>query len=345
MAWLSLVVVLSLAVSSSGSFIAKGKWIPSERCTATYTESDLDWSALSGKIPRCEPNGTVKVGPNHERLCERIIHSCSREEMATYHMQPPLALEWSEANPVYTKYLWTQIYHKLANQTIYMTGDSMTVQLKTSLILYLRSIGFECTNDVCPNGLQIIKPGFNHLTKEAVNDYVIPKMLLPETRLFLFNTGLHYGGGDCPGNTICADLLNLFRTVNETLTAHPDSLVRYAWISCFRSHFGTPTGSYEEFKKLNHHLKNGTVCLPVPAKEVFVGGYHEPTKFVQKHFPYIRVVEVEDLMYTRSDLNQGPLTYHNFEQLDCLHLCMQPCFWEAYMWRLGQEIAEMLEIF
>lgn len=342
---MALMLLVALSLSLAMGSTVNGKWIPSERCKIFYTEEDLDWAALPGKIPRCEPHGTVKVGPNHERLCERIIHTCSAEEMDRYHMQPPLALEWSEANPVYTRYLWNEIYHALANQTVYMTGDSMTVQLKTALMLFLRSLGYECTNDICPNGLQIIKPGFNHLTKEAVNDYIIPKMLEPQTRLVLFNTGLHYGGGQCPGNTICADLLHLFHRVNETLLENPNSPVKYAWISCFRSHFGTPTGTYEEFTKLNKHSKNGTVCLPLPEKEVFLGPSHEPTAFVQKHFPYVRVIEVEDLMYSRSDLNQGPLTYHNFEKLDCLHLCMQPCFWEAYMWRLGKEIAEILELF
>ena len=151
------------------------RWIPSERCKEYYSEEILDWAALPGGIPRCEPNGTVKVGPNHERYCERIIHSCSPSEMKIYHLSTPLPLEWSEVNIEYTKYLWKMIYSEMSNKILLLTGDSMAVQLKTAIVLYLyKTLGYQCTNDHCPNGFTLQKTGFNHLTNEQVDTSILP---------------------------------------------------------------------------------------------------------------------------------------------------------------------------
>jgi hypothetical protein len=323
------------------STISLCRWIPSERCQNFYSEVALD-IATPGGLVRCEPNGTVRVGPNGERLCERIIHSCSKEERAVYHLAPPRPMEWSEVNPEYTIYLWKSIYHKLANKTFIFLGDSLMRQVLSSVILYLNSLGFECTPLRCANGLEFIRPDSNHLTNGVVDNIILPLLLSPNAGVMLLHVGIHYGGGRCPGYAACDDADYAFSRFNRTTTT-----AKIAWLTGFRAHFWSESGLYQDFIKLHHKDKNGPVCAPLPPGSLFTGPLREPGEHIRKTFPWVPVIEIEDLIYDRWDMHLGPLTYHVFDGvngMDCLHLCMQPCFWESVMWRIGTHLADLLGI-
>ena len=124
-----------------------------------------------------------------------------------------------------------------------------------------------------------------------------------------------------------------------------NSSVKVAWLDTFQPHFNAVNGSYVLWKESikNHSTSSFFSCAPLTGKMSYDISTYDASRLVQHEFPNIPVIVTYDILYDRFDVHQGPLTHYDPYRLDCVHLCLQPCFWDAILFRMGKVVADLIQ--
>lgn len=300
-------------------------WINNNKCNRIYNEELL--YLIAPELP-----------------IRHLIHSCSKHELKNYS-QEIYSLKWEEKNYINNNNIWKIIYSNMANKTIVLVGDSVMFQVLIGLILFLNDIGINCKhlNDgfyECPNGLKINRPffiaQFKNDTIQRAFDVIYP------ADIAIVNTGLHYGAMGCQQTDVCKDIKYFFNTLIKNKTQH-QTTVKVAWIDTFLPHFPAPNGSYALWKQEQNQQANPLPsCGKISQPMSYNIGAYESSHTVKKYFPNIPIIVTYDILYDRHDVHLGMLTHKDPNRLDCVHLCFQPCFWEAIFLRMGEVILKLL---
>jgi len=162
--------------------------------------------------------------------------------------------------------------------------------------------------------------------------------MLTRANYTIFNAGLHYSpaGG-----------LDYAKELERAMSAIDRANKRgtkIAWLDSFRPHFPSLGGSYTAYLegRRGNNLSANSMCAPLDAKEDDVGYWNYQSLLAIKNFPHIYHIHTTDITHDRYDMHLGPLTWYNSSKLDCVHQCMQPCFWEAILWRIGETLMKMV---
>jgi hypothetical protein len=304
--------------------LGSASWVQDDTCRRTYEDETLH---------RFAPDPSV----------QKVIHSCSTEEMRNISGSPPQSQRWSKMNSSESKETWSLIYHRMAQRKLTLIGDSVMFQILIALLLYLENIGITCDYKyggayLCPNGFQISRPHFT----PKFNDEFLPTIYsdVYEADISILNTGHHYGTIPCSSkNLICSDLQHFFGQISANLTS---AIVgkKVVWLDSLLSHFPAPQGSYQQYRSSKPRK---TKCAPLkePLSYSNLVAY-EPSQLIHRKYPYIPVIKTCDLLYDRFDMHQGLLTHRDTKRLDCVHFCLQPCFWEAILMRVGKVLVKIV---
>jgi hypothetical protein len=215
------------------------------------------------------------------------------------------------------------------------------------LVVYLDSIGIPCTpigesGYKCGSGMEIHRPAY---VSELNNEFV--PVILPiimSADIAIVNVGLHYKDWSANGR-IYDDVRAFFKMLTQKISQH-ETNVSLAWMDSFRPHFPSPNGAYISWKRLKRTSKKNTTrlerCRPISKKNTYKYSLYGASRVVAKEFPRIPVIPIYDMTFDRYDMHLGILTHSDPERLDCVHLCLQPCYWEAISFRIGIVVDKFL---
>jgi hypothetical protein len=309
-----------------------GSWIRDDQCARTYSEELIDSLVIDRGL---------------------TIHSCSKEEMNQHSLDQPKPLRWSHYHHDKAKLIWEKLYQQMAKKKLLMIGDSVMFEVSVALVLYLHDIGITCESSnrrgywKCPNEMEIISPyKVAKLTDEYLPEF---PLLVGEVDLILINSGVHYGTSSCygdPPNPMCHDIEQFFHTLQANITRN-QLHVKLAWMDTFRPHFASSDGSYFQWK--SHQLQQKSElkpvnikCDPISTPMSYQYSLYDGSHLMRKQFSTIPVVSTYDLVFERYDIHQGLLTHLDPERLDCVHLCIQPCYWAPILNRIGKVLLGLL---
>jgi hypothetical protein len=280
----------------------------------------------------------------------QITHSCDKEEMDQYSLQPPQNLRWS-MNPRGAKLLWDSISNRMKDKKLVLIGDSVMFQTLVGLVVYLSSIGIDCTplgdpvsGYKCGSGMEIHRPFFSAKLNDEFLPLILPGILSAD--IAIVNAGLHYGMMKCDGpdnSGVCDDVRAFFKMISQNIT-NQQTKVKLAWMDSYRPHFPAPNGAYISWKNASSGSMNKYLsCARIPEPMSYDFVLYQPSHLVAREFPNIPIIKTYDMTYDRYDMHLGILTHHDPEKLDCVHLCYQVCFWEAIAFRMGKVINQLLD--
>jgi hypothetical protein len=302
------------------------KWVEDSSCRKSYSEEQLN---------RYVPEIAVR----------NVVHSCVGETIQNKSLSPPLSLKWSQMKPYKSRKAWHSIYEKMANKKLFLVGDSVMFQVLIGMMLYLESIGIICQHlsegtFLCPNGLEISRPSFT----AKLSDEFLPSVYqsIANSDIAIINTGLHYGIVTCVNLTslVCSDIRHVFDTLSLNYT-NATVAKKVAWLDTLIPHFPASQGSYQEWKAFaSHQIECGPIQEPLSYTSLVA---YESSQMIKHKYPYVPVIELYDIVYDRYDMHQGLLTHNgDVNRLDCVHFCMQPCFWAAISMRVGKTLLMMV---
>lgn len=267
--------------------------------------------------------------------------------MDKYSLSAPRGLRWSH-NQNKTKELWYSILHQMENQKIVFVGDSVMYQTLIGLLVYLESIGVNCTRMepsetkyLC-NKVELDRPFFIAKLDDQFLPLVLPNILSAD--IVIVNVGLHYGNMSCGimSSGLCEDVRAFFHMMNQQIqnkTTH----VKLAWMDAHRPHFPSADGAYLSWKdSTSGNEKKYPTCGKIMTPLTYDYVIYNPSHTVEKEFPSIPIIKTYDMTYDRYDMHLGVLTHGDPVKLDCVHLCTQICYWEAISLRIGQVINRIL---
>eukprot|EP01040_Poterioochromonas_malhamensis_P009222 gene9222-10010_t len=305
------------------------QWIPSSRCLNNlYSEEELDraqenFLRYSGNHPiRCHNASYASQVPT----CARVIHSCDSNEMAKFNLTRPRPLEWHEImrDQVNVTAVWKDLYdNELKNKSLTFIGDSLMMEVYAAMMLTLVRGGANCHGKRCENGFTSYRPYKSQISE----DY---EKVLVESDIVVINFGLHYNDPrlyDKEMKEGIPHLVDLIERHNKTVL----------WIDSFIPHFPVPDGSYVRYKQLNQSHAICTINTEINDWRNAIADKH-----IQPFSNKIKRVLIRDIAASRHDTHNGILTHFSASNLDCLHHCMQPCFWEAILFRLANALKKAL---
>lgn len=320
------------------------KWIYDQKC-----HSHLNYSLPI--FHKLFPNSNVW----------NILHTCSNNEILNYSLlippnYSPDLLKWNEYNSNEIKLLYLKLFSNLNNKKIYLFGDSLMYQVLVSIILFFYSIGIKCLPKTiesisfqCSNGLEISRPLF--ISKLDENSRNLIYSIINQSDISIINVGHHYygiGTMSCYQNNnnnynnnkitpICSDIKIFFNYLQTNF-----SNTKIAWLDPFIPHFPIYDGTYSSWKKAKKYHLNST-CRPTEMKLTLNSPIYDGTNLIEKKYgSKYPVIRTYDLLWNRSDIHQGLITHRDPKRLDCVHLCLQFCFWEPILYRIGQTILSMM---
>lgn len=315
-------------------------WIPDFSCGRSYSEEQLDSVQQIYQSKRCK---NLQEKENPLVNCGLTLHTCSKDVMSQNNMSQPIALRWNQYTHEQTEDIWREVYNLMENNTLILIGDSMMFSTMTAIVMYLEDIGNRFLSNVdghhsvfrYENGFQIKRPFYYNVTD------IQEEELANQDAVMIVNAGLHYGTKSClDGNPVCRDVTRFFSEVQEQSPG-----LRIAWLETFRPHFPNPDGSYINFKYRAHDQKG--MCGPLDKslrEKSVIDGLDEPTVQLLSN-SQVPVIRVNDISFDRYDLHLGLLTHFgDKEKLDCVHTCMQPCYWEPVVHRIGAKVLQMLRV-
>lgn len=318
----------------------QAKWTPSDRCaTNLYSEQELEnfksrYVTPSAPPPRCK-NATDVLNP----ACVKVFHTCSPYEMEINNaLTQPYSLEWTGLQEGAVEKLWKRLYDtKLANIKLFLLGDSMMGQTAAAVSLMLTRMGIHCPNMVCPNGFVVDRP----MAVGRVEDQEGLNTVFLRSNITIFNVGLWYSTASCSedGNHYCKDLTTALGALAQLSKANDIKLI---WMDTFRAHFMSNNGTYDSFSKMQ---TKDPQCAPIDksiddAKHFFYEFADQLLETEHNDLPRIRT---RDIVRDRWDAHLGVLTWYSAGNPDCLHYCMQPCFWEPILYRIGTMIDSLVK--
>jgi hypothetical protein len=280
----------------------------------------------------------------------KLIHLCDKKEMEPFSRHSPRNMRWSPAVQT-TRPLWYSIMERMKEKKLVLLGDSVMYQTLVGLMVYLDSIGIPCTpigesGYKCGSGMEIHRPAY----VARLNDEFVP-LILPiiiSADIAIVNVGLHYKNWPCkhPSNSrICDDVRAFFKMLTQKISKR-ETNVSLAWMDSFRPHFPSPNGAYLSWKRIKRTSKKNTTrlqrCRPISKKNSYQYSLYGASHVVAKEFPHIPVIPISDITFDRYDMHLGILTHSDAERLDCVHLCLQPCYWEAIAFRIGIVVDQFL---
>lgn len=303
-------------------------WEYSFSCLSPYTEEELDWilesnpDRLKGDRPyfhRCRDAAEAAT-----LECEKVLHSCSAELLRQYGLPSPAPLAFRGLDSERLSDRWRFLYHRLANRSIALWGDSLAYTLWSAILLRLKRLGYTCPAGRCPNGLSFTRVFGARLP----NASTLPSVLRTYDAS-VFNLGLHYVM-PIEAAVYEADLMGALRVLQS-------EGLRVAWLDTFRPHFPSPSGSYYEYVQYLHAGKvlARAGCAALGGDVRGKGYWNDVAERVLRSFPSMPKIRTSDITEPRYDIHTGPLTHFNMTKLDCVHICMQPCFWEPILSRFA----------
>lgn len=281
-----------------------------------------------GRLDTARPyNRRCRNATDVHSSCEKVLHSCSPEEAKNFGSQVPFSLQWDDITHDKVTKLWKHVYEKkLIQKRMMFLGDSLSYQTLSALKLMLHRMGIDCYGESCPNGLTMDRPMMLQV------DLATALHQVNTSDVVIMNTGLHYGTIPCSdGNKICEDLKKSLPFIVEYAERRNTKLI---WMDTFRPHFPSKGGDYESFKvsQFRPHICG---ALQTNEKDENWVLAKEANDLIQKYPSVIRFKTV-DLTHDRYDMHLAMLTWYNdSSKLDCVHYCLQPCFWDAILFRLG----------
>ena len=137
----------------------------------------------------------------------------------------------------------------------------------------------------------------------------------------------------------CKDLFTALKELDGLSQANNVKLV---WLDTFRPHFPAIGGHYENFSQKE---KRDRQCGPLHEQDddssyILFKFIDQLLETEHKTLPHIRI---RDIVRDRWDNHNGLLTWYSAEKLDCVHHCMQPCFWEPILYRVGHVIGSLIK--
>lgn len=318
------------------------EWKYSERCLSSYSDDFLD-KVLPAASRYQDSRACKSYDEALSNTCEKVIHSCSNSTLAQFNISSPRALEWSEVNEQELESLWRAIYTKSNHLHILLIGDSLLFQLMYVMYMYLYELGYSCTHDGCPNGMKITRKWVGRLNREAKVNEIVDEVSI--ANISIVNLGHHYAGDDTIYGEHVAELFTNLNEINVP-TAH------IAWIDTLRPHFPSFDGSYYFYanpQQTPSEYSNGeksNYCQAVHPQYLkdqpeILWVKHAKTLVTTK-FLNIKLISVNDIVQDRYDMHTGYLTWFDTSKLDCTHLCIQKCFWEPILLRVGRFILNSL---
>lgn len=323
---------VAIATTPVASRPLSKSWIVDESCQKSKSPSELH-----------------HLVPN-ERVWH-ITHSCDKEEMDQYSLNPPKALRW-QMNHKKAKALWHSIATRMKGKKLVMIGDSVMFQTLVGLVIYLDSIGITCapvgepvSGYKCESGMEIHRPFFSAKLNAEFLPLILPGILSAD--IAIINIGLHYGMMSCDGPTnsgVCDDVRAFFKMISEK-ASNQETKVKLAWMDSFRPHFPSLNGEYISWKNSSsdENPKKYPSCAPIPEPMSYDFILYKPSHLVAKEFPNVPIITTYDMTYDRYDMHLGILTHHDPKKLDCVHLCYQVCYWEAIAARIGKVVHQILD--
>lgn len=318
-------------------------WIQSANCSRSYSEEILDYGDLFGDVngfpnySRCIDYDTKRKG-----LCQfnvSTIHACSARELAPFGVSPPKPLIWAplQGKDNILKSLWLRIYDLMAGLSLTFIGDSLQRQLEIAIIVYFfETLHITCELDqvantvVCPNGLRITRPFQPYPHIDALTNAI------SRNNISIVNYGLHYIDYQNDRKPYLDHVEDALAVMDNMVFVNKTKI---AWIDTFSPHFSSVTGDVHEDHEgycgpLNENRKNASSSFSISPKL-----FH--TKY--KHIYHIHT---QDMTFDRYDMHLGYLTHfepEHYHKLDCVHVCMQPCYWDAILLRVGEVLQKMLK--
>lgn len=311
-------------------------WKVDDRCsTNLYTEEELDY--VQEKFAR-ELQEHPKRCKNRElaskvQACSKVLHSCRPEEVNTNNMTGPFALAWYEIYYHQTNVveLWQKLYReKLSNRTLVYVGDSFLMEMYAAMMLTLRRGGADCPGGKrCSNGFTSYRPYVPHISK-SYNNYLL------ESDIAIVNFGLHYNDMEVYDREMSVGIPQLAQFQRN----HQKSK-KIFWIDSSIPHFPAPdgTGSFVSYKR-NASTSTPAKCRPITQLNDWRNNIADYYLTLSKHD--LKTIKIRDIVLHRYDTHNGLLTHYTSDLLDCVHHCMQPCFWEPILLRVGEALLEAL---